>query len=86
MRTPKNQAEDCIEAMLKSKTITSLTMHGHPYWISNVPDAIRQAKDKGYAIETKLENRGNRRKRNITIAEWSLVDREAALTKYNETK
>ena len=84
MREPKNQHEDCVEAMLKRKTITSLVMHGSPYWISNVPDAIKQAREKGYDIHTELEERGNRRGSKIKIAKWSLVNIEAALKLYNK--
>lgn len=91
MRKPKSQSEEVVYAMLNSPTvcnssITSLTMHGSPYWISNVPEAIRQARAKGYAIETKTETRGNKFKRKITIAKWNLKDRDAALILYNKTK
>ena len=86
MRTPKTQCDEAIHAMLTKGTVTSLVMHNPPYMISNFPDAIFQAREKGYEIETKKEERGNKFGRRITIAKWSLKNPEKALIKYNATK
>jgi len=84
MRKPKTQCDEAIYAMLQQESVTSLQMHMAPYWISNFPDAVFRARNKGYAIETKKEERSNKFGRSISIAKWSLVDKEAALKKYNE--
>lgn len=86
MRKPQTQCDEVVYAMLTKKHITSLVMHNPPFMISNTPDAIFQARKKGYKIETKEEKRGNKFGRKITIAKWSLKNPEEALTKYNETK
>lgn len=85
-REPKTQCDEVVYAMLTKPHITSLVMHNPPFMISNTPDAIFQARQKGYAIETKEEKRGNKFGRTVTIAKWSLKDREAALKKYNSNE
>ena len=85
LRKPKTQCDEAIHAMLTKGAVTSLVMHNPPYMISNFPDAIFRARKKGYAILTTEEKRGNKFGRTITIAKWSLKDREAALKKYNQS-
>ena len=84
LRDPNNQAEEAVHAMLESPHVISFVMHGHPYWISNFPDAIFQAKKKGYAIGKKEEERGNKWGRTVHIAKWFLVNRKEALKKYQD--
>lgn len=86
LRKPKSQCDEVIYAMLTRKSVTALTLHNPPYMISNAPDSIFQARQKGYAILTTEEKRGNKFGRNITIAKWSLKNPEEALIKYNKTK
>jgi len=84
LRDPKNQAEEAVHAMLETKYVVALVLHGHPYWISNVPGAMFQAKKKGYDIDIKEEERGNKWGRRIDIGKWFLVNRKEALKKYED--
>lgn len=83
LRKPETQCDEAIHAMLTKGSVTSLTMHNPPYMISNFPDAIFRARQKGYAIQTTEEKRGNKFGRTITIAKWSLKNPEDALKRYN---
>ena len=84
LRKPKTQVDEAIYAMLLQPSVTSLQMHLSPYWISNFPDVIFRARNQGYLIETKIEERHNKFGRKITMAKWELKDKEAALKMYQK--
>ncbi len=83
IRKPKSQVDELIYELLQKTHTTSLTMHLN-YFISNVPDVVFRARNKGYAIETKNEERSNKFGRKISIAKWILNDKDNALKMYNE--
>ena len=83
LRKPKTQVDELIHELLNTAHTTSLTMH-LKYYISNVPDVVFRARNKGYAIETKIEERSNKFGRSISMAKWSLKDKEAAFKMYNK--